>query len=777
MFKRDVGSKSGLNMMDCFESFMAKYDQGNIPGAFQQVLISPQVAYDQLPSPAPFLHYVANYVDACVFRSLQEAFHASLCLTSLLERDPPFLNSYPHVIPRLKAEQELLNFVLNPEKRADSLLSKEIKQLLRMLQGEIPYDPSAAEKYLQNVPDYFRCCLEVQLQMMDGWTAFHTHKALLNNHYRQMRPTFTRPWYAFRYPMTFPHIETLPASDIPVLFLEPCEGDYGPLLQQLHERAALFVFTTRASQLQMLQFPDVVKSLNLPHHLLYILSGHPSEQIHLQERNHLLGATLRVLLIPDRPRLHNTLPAFLEALDKTIKQTDSLASQDLYSIAKKITFTLDQERLGLSRIAALTERISIEAWFDTHKTQVNVGSGSESPDYLALKLQQVAQKKLTRTHRKRIVHIVPQVVDGGHAPSLLLENLLLNHDLKCFEPFLICTERLQFRPFEYPHTLSFSASSQDRGRERLAKFHQRGISIRILDTALTLERSADDVASLLSQWRADVAIFHGPDVINTMCAQMTDAPLKILYEHGTPPRYPGYDVVIASAPAAAEVYKELFAELKLKVHVLPFAIDVRSTWEPQPFAPEQCGLPSGTKILTTISNHLENRLSEEMCLAIAEILQRNPDACYAPIGRMSDEGKFRRFFRQHKVEDRILFLGGMSNPSQYARSMHIYLNEFPFGSCLGMLDAMAAGCPVVSMYDTKGPPQARYGGDYFGMDRVVVSGKREEYVNLASRLLQDDDLYREWSEHAKKQFENHSNVPKYVKAFESILMESCRHDF
>ncbi len=177
----------------------------------------------------------------------------------------------------------------------------------------------------------------------------------------------------------------------------------------------------------------------------------------------------------------------------------------------------------------------------------------------------MAKKKLTRTQRKRIVHVVPQIVDGGHAPSLLLENLLLNHDLNRFEPFLISTERLQFRPFEYPHTMGFSASSYDRGQERLNKFHRKGITIRILDAALTLERSAEDVASILSQWESRCSHFHGPDVINTMCAQLTDTPRKILYEHGTPPRYPGYDTVIASAPAAAEVYKDLFQQLQLKI--------------------------------------------------------------------------------------------------------------------------------------------------------------------------------------------------------------------
>ena len=56
-----------------------------------------------------------------------------------------------------------------------------------------------------------------------------------------------------------------------------------------------------------------------------------------------------------------------------------------------------------------------------------------------------------------------------------------------------------------------------------------------------------------------------------------------------------------------------------------------------------------------------------------------------------------------------------------------------------------------------------------GIDRAITSLKREDYVELACRLLSDPQMYREWSEHSKKQYEKYADVASYVKNFESII--------
>ena len=101
--------------------------------------------------------------------------------------------------------------------------------------------------------------------------------------------------------------------------------------------------------------------------------------------------------------------------------------------------------------------------------------------------------------------------------------------------------------------------------------------------------------------------------------------------------------------------------------------------------------------------------------------------------------------------------------------MQLYLNEFPLGSGLGILEAMAAGCPVVTMYDVHGPEAGRYGGNYFGIDRAIATCQKKEYVELTCRLLSNPIMYQEWSAHAKSQYEKFSDVRTYVKTFEAIV--------
>lgn len=761
---------------DCFDRFMTLYDKGDITGAVQQVLSSPCVAYDSLPSNIKYFHYLENYIDAISYRGLTEARFASLCLLALLDQDPEVMTPYPNALTQLKIEQEMLK--ATTESQAQPLPDPVI-QLLSLLQNNAPLQTEITQSLLSGMPAHFRRHLEHQIPMIHGWNTLQSRKQQTTSLYVKGISPLSRPWHPLRYPIPPQPIEDLDSNKTPLVFLEPIDSDYSTVLNILQDHPALFVFNTRIALIQMLQYPEVVKSLCAPHHLIYILELYPNQQLAQQDRSHLLGASFKPLLTTENPLLTATLPVLLEAVTAFTQQPEGVLGGDteagdrLYHIAKRMLFASQEQRLGMSRIPGLIDRISIDQWFDPHKNPPPKGMdlGPEPPDLMGRKLAQVAQKRLIRSKKLRLVHIVPQVVDGGHAPSRLLESLIQYHDRDRFDLFLIVTERYQYRPLEYPHAFGNSAPTRERAPYRLGKFQQEDVKINILSTHFTLEKAAQDAAFIMSQVRADIAVFHGPDVINSMCALLTDVSTKILFEHGTPPAYPGFDLVIASAPGADDLYRDLFAKLKVKAKVLPFAIDVRADWKPTPFPREELGLIEDCRVMTTISNHLANRLGDEMCLAIAEILQRTPNAFYVPIGRIEDEGKFLRFFRKFQVDHRVLFLGAVNHPSQYARSMDLYLNEFPFGSCLGMLDAMAAGCPIVSMYDPNGPPQARYGGHYFGIDRSITSGKREDYVNLACRLLQDPEMHREWSEYAIKQFEKHADVPTYVKAFEAIVLE------
>lgn len=208
----------------------------------------------------------------------------------------------------------------------------------------------------------------------------------------------------------------------------------------------------------------------------------------------------------------------------------------------------------------------------------------------------------------------------------------------------------------------------------------------------------------------------------------------------------------------------------IKFVTLPFVVDSRMGWGENPYPYEKLGVPPGSFLMTTISNHLESRLTRQMCHAISKILQRCPHAYYTPMGPIKDASRQMDIFLKYGVQDRVRFLGHCDEPSQYARSMHLYLNEFPFGSGLGILDAMASECPVVSMYDPEGPPQGRYGGIYFGLEKAVQPGDTDGYVKLACQLYEEEAMYKAWAEHAKMQYEKHTDVESYMQKFEDILV-------
>lgn len=737
-------------MDDCFQQFFDHFERGDAISAIAVIVPTPEVAYESLSSKEPLFPLSVNYIDAAVFGTIEEAKFSNHCLLNLLERCN-FIARYPKTCTLLKLEQEMMHATLT-----NNLVNTDTMELL--------------------LPDPYRKCMEKKSALKQGWRIFKEKKPEYAALCEKSSRSFSLPWYPLSYSLPIEKV-SISSDATPLVFLEPLNGDLKSILSPLNGKPAIFVFETCATFLQLLQFPEAVETLCDPHHLLFILNMYPHEQFAIQQKPVFHENDLQPVMLTPRKHISAVLPLLIQALKACLEQSAEAFKKDtemgnwLYHISKRLLLCIQQERLGINRTPALLELQAQKKWHDPHKGTAPSGYqlGPEPKNTMEIKISQLAKQRISPSRKIRLAHVVPQIVDGGHAPSCLLENLVHYHDPKRFELAVISTERMQFHLFEYPYNIVSSPSSSGRAPHRLNYFRSLGVKVEVMENEPTYEKSALDVAKLLKQWNIDVVVFHGPDSINDMCANCCEVPLRVLFEHGTQPDYPGYDVVIVSSSAAAEIYRELFCRLKTEVHVLPFAVDVRQGWSAQPYPKSILGIPEDSLIMTTISHNLDSRLSHEMCTAIVEILQRVPKAYYAPMGKINDLERFNQFFQDSGVKERVIFLGPMINPSQYARSMHLYLNEFPFGSGLGILDAMAAGCPVVTMYDRQGPQQARYGGEYFGIDRVVASGKPSDYVELACQLLTDSKMYSEWSEHAKKQYDNHTDVQGHTKAFEEIV--------
>ena len=691
--------------------FLDTFSKGAVLRALQGILQRPEMSYDD----SCVSESINNFVDATVFGTMIDALHASTIL---------------------EAEYEPIRPLLQQIKTSRMLLMQE-------------ESPEIPENYL-----------------LDSWNGLKTFKenkeafgSLLDSY---------RNWFSFKYPMSAEVRYLCDTQDMPLLILEPLTFDFTDLLKAYSGKPALFVFESQATFSQMLQYPEVVQSLSEREHLIYIMQLHPEKQFALQEPY--TFSTFQPILFTKRPILESALSPLIQALQKRDWNW-------LYHISKRTLFCLDEYRLGKNRAAALIEKTSSQNWNDPYKSLAPKGLplGPEPKDYFGMRCKELARtrhpKAVSKDKKLRLAHIVPQVVEGGgHAPTGLLTNLIQFHDANRFDLFLICTERLAFHPYEYPYIFEYSGSSYERADSLLKKFQTEGTEVIVLDAGLNYEKSAKIVSDYLRSQDIDIAVFHGPDVINTLAAQTADVGLRVMFEHGTQPSYPGFDAVITSTNDALTLYQETFQKFGMQAVAIGFSADQRANWNKPAPTKTELGFTEDSFIMTTISNHLESRLGDEMCLAIAEILTRCPKAIYAPIGPISKKEKFEVFFKKHGVADRVKFLGEKQNASHYARAMQLYLNEFPFGSCLGMLDAMASGCPIVSMHDENGPQQARYAAAFFGLDRVVTSQKREDYVALACSLIENREKYLSWREHALREYEKRTDVKAYVACVEKSII-------
>lgn len=705
--------------------------------------------------------HLTNYADAAIWGGPIAYSHASHALQSVCQTE----SSLSRLGVWLEEEREFFHLAMQERATLEenTALADPIKKVLLFLQAPWKECPSEIDDFVRCLPARFHHLFERKIASA---CALHT--------FLQKRPHFlssiqerflaSNPWHPFTYKGSFPL-----QGDF-LHFVRPYEKM--PLLVD----PSILVFPSLADLLQTVGVWPEVMDLR---HFLYVLDIYPETQwpLHLPDLPKI--SSLRNASLAHPPYFLEWKDAFIDACQAPCREH----FDRLYLVGKRLSFTQKAERYGMSRAIPYSLESGLIDWHDPHRPQKpqTTGVGPIPPHPIAPLVERAAARRNQRAfapkERIRIAHIVSQMVDGGHAPTKLLRTLTTLADRDWFTPFIISTERFCPRPLSYPALSYQSPPSQERAKNTLAEFASLAIPTCIPPPCFTYEESLAHILALIEQLQIDLAVFHGPDELHTLLAAETGAPLRILFDHGTLPSFGCFDLAILSTEESWMQSQSALLKLGMESVPLLFCTDPKETWESAPFSRSQLGLPEEAFILTTISNHLQNRLSDEMCMAIGEILQRCPRAVYAPIGPIQQEARLRKKWESYGVNDRIIFLGHSRYPSQLARSMHLYLNEFPFGSGLSLLDAMAAGCPVVSMYDPTGPQQAKYGGVYFGKDRVISSLQRADYVNLACQLIETPDLYEQWSLYAKQECEKRTDTKGYVARFEKILSHAIGHFF
>lgn len=774
------------NHSDILYSFAEHYERGEFIEALRLILSPPQRAYSiATQEDFPIFPKLVNYADAAVNKAALIYRHTSQILQrECIEQPKPLNLLLEGLNSTLKEEYLLCVALLDLEKNlASEHIPEEIKNFAALLNQAKTVDADRLEEALNDLSQQFRQLLRKRFDFAYGLAIIQEERPNFISAMAE-RIDSSAPWHLF----THEGASVLSGSKIgkatPVVFLEPYEELHDPaVLEEIAGKPAIFTFPTVTAFCQYLPFRSLDRFWKDPRVLIYIMELYPQQQLLTQGSLPKIATLEPLWLGPQNPYPSYMLPllaALKDSINSRTYEGESAPFNTLYAVSKRALADNQARLYGLDRAISLSIEKGLLAWHDPHRASplIEANLGPPPCDYMEMLVAQAEGERAVRgpsTSKKiRLAHIVPQIVDNKHAPTKLLRNLLAFANRDKFDLFVISTERMTFHPYDYPIATLHSLPSTQRGKSALETWRACGIWAYVLPEQPTFKHAIENVLLLLDEQEIDIAVFHGPDELNTLIAASSSVPKRVFFDHGTLPTYGCYDLAIISTEGAWSQNRERFKEMGMDSVHLTYCIDSREEWLPMPFTRSQLGLPEKAFVMTTISNHLDSRLTSQMCDAVGKILKRCPQAVYAPIGAVAEEPRLRSYFEKYGVNNRVYFLGSCKDPSQMARTMHLYLNEFPFGSGLAILDAMAAGCPVVSMYDPHGPQQACYGGIYYGLDRVITSGKTEDYVLLASRLIEDPYLYKKWSDDALDRYASRVDIKGYVSHFEEF-MDSNSH--
>lgn len=591
------------------------------------------------------------------------------------------------------------------------------------------------------------------------------------------------------YPLTYKPKEDLSCSiqkelssirdRVPVFFVSPYQIDWMEINSQLEEKEAIFVFQNHHQLYHCLESNSFSNLIFSPNHYILILNEHPKNQFLKQDILSNVQKKFSPICCTHKDSyMFHAADLIIELMERCVTKNEPQAFTDLYQLGRLTHENEMYSKLGPDRYMSISLIEKDINWHSLHKERASASilKPFSNNDFCSIKLNQIKPiYSVRKKHKKKklhVAHVVPQIIDGNHSPSLLLRSMIDLGDHDKFQFSLMSTERLCLRHKEYPTKFYTSDTSFNRAAKTINAIEAKKQKYYIAPAMnQSLEETARQVSIMMSINRVDIAFFHSFDEINMMISRMCDVPFKVGFSHSDLPEYPGMDLLIACEKGSL-INRERYDSWGMQSTVLEYVIDVRKGWDAVRYPKSFFEVDDDTKLLTTISNHLESRISNDMVWAIAQILIEIPNAYYMPVGIIHNMNTFMRRFKKFGIEGRVKPLGPHENPSQLMRSMDLYLNEFPFGGCASILDAMAASCPIISMHDEKGPPQSRHAGVFYGLDKVIHSNKRKDYVKLSSKLLTEPEFYDNWAQDSQRKYDKRTSPQKYVHTIERLLLSN-----
>ena len=381
-----------------------------------------------------------------------------------------------------------------------------------------------------------------------------------------------------------------------------------------------------------------------------------------------------------------------------------------------------------------------------------------------------ASQQPRATQKLNIAHIVGNIVDDTHSPTKILKSFIKHHNYERFKVRVYSSEINCQRKRPKFLLQIVSGDSYQRGAKTLNYFKERDIPFYAAPLDGSYIDSALDLAESLREDEIDVALFHSSIacVIEWLVAYWRVAEVQININMGLPMFTPGIDCVTYFAESTFKGDLKYWEKRGIKSCLMSSGVDIDEENKGEPPDRLEFNIPAQGIILSTSGNHLPARMSNEFLKVISKILKGSKDTYYLIIGE-GDFSRQKEFFEKENVMDRIRFTGVRWDVPVLIKMIDIYLNEFPAGGGMSVLEAMAAKKPAVDMrYSDEHLHSA--GASLVGPDFTIEGKDYEGYVRKVLKLIKDSGFRKESGRKMRKRYEELFSAERMVREFEELSL-------
>jgi len=229
------------------------------------------------------------------------------------------------------------------------------------------------------------------------------------------------------------------------------------------------------------------------------------------------------------------------------------------------------------------------------------------------------------------------------------------------------------------------------------------------------------------------------------------------------------DRIVVVSGETGTAFREKTGVDESKIRVVYNGIDTGGLSGPgRDDARGRLGIPSGVKVLGTVSRLDRVKDHDTLLEAFARVVSRRKDCLLIIIGDGPERGNIERKVEALGLDESVRLIGFTDQVPLYLAAMDLFLQPSKEeGLSMTILEAMAAGLPVIAT-PVGGTPEVIDDGE---TGRLVDVGNAEKLASCIVEFLEKPDEYAVMAKNARLRVEREFTLERMAEGYEKVYRE------